>query len=805
VRRFDDLRYADRLLSIEAIAEPHLANLGLVESEVAPAPGFRAGALTDPALLERAAAIPRDAIPAVRVALLRRVVESELGTAESPEGHVRTTIATLVPLEADDLALELALCAHGIDLGFGISLAWLRLSVMDPTLIDLDHMDVADGSDPLADEAASLADVLANDTMILDAGATDRRIRLLATLERLRPGAGAAVAFDPGDPFGETMRTLVETDAGLARPIGRILPIAARATSVLPGRGQRSSIAAVVDDEDAAGPVRDAVVRVVHQLVTAPLRPRGAGFVTVRPSNQRLGRAVAWLIPSLLPRHAAHLLGELGLRMGTSGAPDSQARDAAIAGTCAAMLGYIADDDAIASLARMRARVRNKTVRKQVDKALATAATRDRVSVERLLERSLPSYGLDTDGRRMIPVGTWSAEISVAVDGHVAVNWSDRVAGRREQPPSSVRELEPGAVAEVLGLAEDIRATLRDERQRLEGLLAEERRWPIADWAHRFVHHPLGRVHGQRLIWRFTGESSSFDAIVADGIATDREGVSMSLASDWTVELWHPVEAPDDEVDRWREAIVAARIAQPCKQAFRETYRVDRRWGADGMRDTRFADRPLAYGQMRALLTARGWTAPMLGPFEGGDRAVAFRSLVGTGLHAEFDHEPAGLDDPRDRVDYVRSGSVRFTTETDEGRSPVLLADVPVRAFSEALRDVDLFTSVPDLLRPSKSTDVDPSPSVATRADAVRRLLPTLGWPGRASVLGGWLRIESATGAWAISLATASAMRLPDEEVATVGLPASLPDVGYLPIDDDILRSVFATVFALTGWTQGRP
>jgi hypothetical protein len=66
-------------------------------------------------------------------------------------------------------------------------------------------------------------------------------------------------------------------------------------------------------------------------------------------------------------------------------------------------------------------------------------------------------------------------------------------------------------------------------------------------------------------------------------------------------------------------------------------------------------------------------------------------------------------------------------------------------------------------------------------------------------VLGLWLRVESATGAWAVSLATGSTVRLPDEEPVSVPLPDPVPDVGYLPIDDAILRQAITTAAVLVG------
>ena len=654
-------------------------------------------------------------------ALLRRVVESDLGTAESTEGQARASLAKRASLDPSDLALELALCAFGIDLGFGISLGWFRLGLLDPALVDLDRVDPVDATDRLADEAASLSDVLANDTMIADAGATDRRLRLLASLRRFRPGLAAALAFDPGDPFGAAMRTIAETDAGLARAIGPVLPLAAKATTVTPDRGQRASISALVGDETAAGELRGAAKRLVHQLQTAPLTPRGPGFVTVRPSNQRLGRAVTWLIPSLFPEQAADMLGEPRHTVGhvrEARQPGARRRDrqylCGLAGRDREQPGG-------------RGRVAGPDARARPQQARPKAGREG--------ARGCRGAGWDGRGR---------AGGAVTADLRRRPGWTARPRLRFVERRDRGRDRRSGA-------------DLMDRRERrgcgpsLRGACATA---PRATWP-TWWRSPTTSARP----WETSGGASSSSwprsaagpspsggrGITNTRSAGSRVGASSGASRDrrsrpkrWRPATvgWPTVRAEPCRCRRTTRRsscgirsrrrtirstsgahlVVTRRITQPFKQAFRETYRIDLRSGGDGVLDRRFADRPLAYAQMRALMGARGWSAPMLGPFDQGDRSVGFRDFVRAGLRAELDHVPAGLGDPRDRVDYARSGAVRFTTGVDDRRSPMLLADVPPRVLSEALRDVDLFTSVPDLLRrPSSSTDDEASQLVAVR------------------------------------------------------------------------------------------
>src|SRR5918992_5695035 len=152
MRAFDEPRYVDRLAEIERIAEPHLDALGLAGVSVEPrASGLRIdeeGRVVsmdpkDPEVFDNAASIPDADARAVRVALLRKIAESDIGTADSVYGRIRVGLAARAPLDAPDLALELALCRFASDLGFGVGLTRMRLTMLDATLTELDGVDRA--------------------------------------------------------------------------------------------------------------------------------------------------------------------------------------------------------------------------------------------------------------------------------------------------------------------------------------------------------------------------------------------------------------------------------------------------------------------------------------------------------------------------------------------------------------------------------------------------------------------------------------------------------------------------------------
>ena len=162
---------------------------------------------------------------------------------------------------------------------------------------------------------------------------------------------------------------------------------------------------------------------------------------------------------------------------------------------------------------------------------------------------------------------------------------------------------------------------------------------------------------------------------------------------------------------------------------------------------------------------------------------------------------PAGLGDPLERVEFARSGSVRFTADVGGTRQPVLLDSVAPRLVSEVLRDIDLFTSVPDPMRsPTLSSAAEASPLLASRADALRRAIPSLPFARSVSVVGLWLRVQSGGEAWAISIGGGPTLRLPRGSLVSVPLEEPLPDIGYLPVDEDeTLRRIVATAAKLLG------
>ena len=735
--------------------------------------------------------IAPEAHVAVRVALLRSIVESDYGRAESAAGELRTKLARRQPaLDPVALELELALLRLGSTFGPGVSLGWLRLPLLDPILNDLERLDVANLGPDLLHEIEEFAVHLETPGLRDEREAYQRRPRLIDAIHRAETGRLSPLAFDPGDDYGAAMRAMVETDQDLAAELYPLYALIGRASTVLP-EGRWDANADAVVGIAPSSVLRAAVIRSIRPAldIDLPQNVSLPGFPgALRITNQMLLRGLLWTAARLDPAWAADAFADIGIYYGTSGRHDNTARDAAIAGTCAALLGVIASPEAAASLARMDARITNRPVDKQIASALERLAAAAAAPADELfIDAALPTFDLDAGGHRRLAAGNWTALVAVSPEGAVGVTWHGPGDTKSEKAPAAVRNDHPGEVAAVADLVKRIRAAITEERSRVELDFAHARVRRFDSWKARWFDHPIGRVFGRRLIWEFATDDGVVVGLPTGDRIVDADGRPVDLPTDGRVLLWHPVDAEGAVVDAWRRRIVAEQVVQPAKQAFRETYAPASDAG-EALLDRRFAGRALDQGHLRALMRQRRWSGPALGPWDQGGRATISRDLAGSGWRAEFDLEAAGQAAPNDPVTVVRSGSVRFMTGTGRDARPATMGEVPPRIRSEVLRDVDLFTAVGDITRVSPGGDEpdETSTVVANRASILRAVIPALAIGHRLSVFGRWLRVEGDTGAFAISLVDGSALSLEDESpIDAPRGPADDHRPTYLPDGDD--------------------
>jgi hypothetical protein len=575
--------------------------------------------------------------------------------------------------------------------------------------------------------------------------------------------------------------------------------------------------------------------------------------------NAALVRGATWAAELLHPAWLADLVGRVGLHYGMSPRDNNVARDEKVAATCAALLGRLADEEAAAALGRMKALVRGRAVLKQVDAALGAVSERTGTPVWQLLESAVPTFGLDEGGRKAVVVGEAEAEVSADDDGKVHVTWRTADGQVGPKPPTSIAQTHTYRIASLKAECKEIEKTLAAERSRLESLLIAPRSWTATAWRARYLGHPLTRPWAGRLLWQFEDATSRQVGMPAGDAIEGLDG-RVAVGPDTTVRPWHPIFASPNEVEAWRKWLLDRRVRQPFKQAFREVYRLAPQ-EAEGRSSSRFAGRVLHYPQASALMSARRWSANQLGFRDGGFDAVARRTFESHGIRAEFDHQlardetsiarevaerEARLNDARpapvnmeevvarlveaarrnseqpagtecEDVRYCRSGEVRFFRANDrESVHPLPLHEIPAEVFSEAMRDVDLFSSVSsvaidqlwrDLDEPRISIYRDLSAfavlpeSAQTRRDVLKRLIPRSRIADRCTFDERYLRVRGDLRNYRIHLGSAQVLMEPNDQHLFIrlskGSAAAEANGVFMPFEDTLLGHVLAIAFLL--------
>ncbi|WP_017570380.1 DUF4132 domain-containing protein [Nocardiopsis halotolerans] len=633
----------------------------------------------------------------------------------------------------------------------------------------------------------------------------------------LRLGAPLAVEhlLPEGDPFGDLLR---EREPSLAAHPGLaelfvyfLVPPGSR-----PKRewrdGLRRRLAAIPDTED----VLRRVVEVVLRTPRAEEGHYGSSTAYFLIHVHNIVNGLVWAVRELASEDdtwSLPLLERVALFTGTGPNGSKLLRSERTASACVRILAERGTDEAVAALARVRAKVRKKTLSRVVDRALNTIADRLGITGEQLLERTVPDFGLDRDGTRTDRLGENPVTMTLNADGSAALGFVSAKGRPAASPPAALRTSHPDEVKALRAELKELRQVVAAERVRLEGFLAQGRVWDAASWVRYYLDHPVTGTLARRLVWEVSGDDGRTWACglpEADGdhwLLADPDGteIAHTATADGAarVRLWHPVRDQPETVRRWRTHLTDRDIAQPFKQAYREIYPLTPAEEDTRVHSNRYAAHILRYGQAKALLNERGWSVHQLGGWHGGEDGPATCLYTDresdTSWEATLDIALADDEFDVDPVRHCRTDQVRFRRAGE--REPVPLAEVPPLVLSEAMRDVDLAVGVSSIAADPAWVDRGESPhlpywrraafgelteNAVVRREALARLLPRLRVADRLEIDGRFLRVRGDLRSYRIHLGSANVLMEPDDSYLCV-VPSDRkrgPRV-FLPFEQD--------------------
>ncbi|TLS41529.1 DUF4132 domain-containing protein [Streptomyces montanus] len=572
-----------------------------------------------------------------------------------------------------------------------------------------------------------------------------------------------------------------------------------------------------------AASARDLVADVLRALAgDDPLCSRGSGAHTgrlqadyhyhyvVHQNDGDLARGVVWAAALTGGPAAVQHLGALALR--TGGLGTGVVEDLKLAGAAINALAETGDPASLEALWRLQSRIKHRALRKQLDTALVTAAGKQGITAQQLIERSVPDHGLAPDGSLERDLGGHRVRLAIDDAATVRLTFTRPDGATSRTAPAAVKDGFPDELQELKALAKEVRGTLSGERARVEALMSAGREWPYDEWCRYYRDHPVTGVLVRGLIWEFRYVEDADDEWRAVAPMAEPPGRPER------VRLWHPIRASTDDIRAWRERLVAERLRQPFKQAFRELYLLTPAEEETGVYSNRFAAHIVHYRQLYALFKERGWQANFLGRHDGGYDGKA-RADFGDGeWRACFHHEPAADDDGSYAPEHAATDQVRFERRDGRRRREVPLAEVPPLVFSEAMRDVDLFVGVTSIAADPEWTDRGEdrhaaywrtatfgalTASAEVRREALERILPRLKIAGRCSLDGRFLIVRGDLRTYKIHLGSANILMEPDDAYLCI-VPSRGKGAGkiFLPFEDERLSLILSKAFLLAADTK---
>lgn len=795
--------HAEEVAALDRLGEVHLTMRQTSPSKLPSSPEFKS--LT--AATREPSALRRLALTAAQVYAWHVRAKSQEWLRAGAAHQIIETLLGKPKLTGDDGQYVLAqlklICGEACSRIGG----WLIVSLGPPAVANAAAL-VA-GGHALPDEARPLLEQLRK--MLSGSGFNDKCVR--AAVRDIGPLLGESDAVSArllraGEPWADAARADIATDREKQSAWDAILEHAIECNATKPNAKWIERAKKLIEPIGAdvfiahadrwlarlatAGPVGR---QVVHQGDTYNNVPCD--------TSQDVLVGLAWAVATLKDApQAMRVIADLA-EVSYRPIPRFGPRCVKLGGAAVRALASVGTLDAVGQLARLELRVRTPKGRKLIQKVLSEAIIASGLSRQDVEETSVPDFGLG-DGKANIPVGDWTAELDATHAYDPKLTWR-KPDGSVAKSCAVIKKSHPAGVESAQRVLKDIEGMLPAQRTRLELLLRDTRTWRLDEWRRRYLAHGLLSPMVRRLIWTVDGTPVLFADSGAG--ASDVSGKLIPFGESAEVAIWHPVGRAVDEIVAWRRRLEELRISQPFKQAHREVYLVTDAELNTQTYSNRFAAHIVKTPTFIAIGQTRKWKVTLFGQ--------ATIELPQFDLRAEYWANEAGDIEMTGRPDrsygpaYLATDQVRFY----RGRytEPMPVADVPPLAFSEVMRDCDLFVGIASVGADPNWTDGgndryraywqsysfgDLTESAKTRKAVLERLVPRLKIAELCSLTDKFLRVKGKIRAYKIHLGSGNILMEPNDQYLCI-VPARGAQGGtsvdgnvFLPFEGDPTLSV---------------
>lgn len=350
--------------------------------------------------------------------------------------------------------------------------------------------------------------------------------------------------------------------------------------------------------------------------------------------------------------------------------------------------------DGIAQLSRLRLKIKQANTLTLIEKYINEAAEKLNISINEIEDLAVDTFKLQ-NWKVSYTLDETKAVIELTGIGKSALKWFKADGSQQKSVPQLVKDKHAVKLKKIKAIQKQIDQATATQKERFDRLMRSERLVTIDYFLEKYCNHELFSFVLQKTIFRFSNDLETSLAIYLKDQFYSIDYDVIALENYSHVALWHPATSTTQEVKNWRAFLMNAQIQQPFKQAFREIYLLTEAEINTRTYSNRMAAHILKQHQYVTLAKGRNWKAKLLGAWDGGDDDTAQLLLPEYNLIAEFWVSSLSADEQYNSTgiwNYVTTDQIRFINTTNN--ELVDLINVPIIAFSEVMRDVDLFVGV---------------------------------------------------------------------------------------------------------------
>jgi hypothetical protein len=473
--------------------------------------------------------------------------------------------------------------------------------------------------------------------------------------------------------------------------------------------------------------------------------------------------------------------------------------------TCGIVLGVAETRTALAALTLLAEEADRPSSRERYTFLADHVIARSGISRDEAAEGHIPTFGFDpATGTIVQEIGGCRAELCIdPATAAVETIWTNEKGKPTQSVPAAAKKASADAVKRLAGIVRSAGDMIASQRDRLERLMRQPREWAYENWRACYLDHPLVRPIASKLIWLI--DDVAVEA--TQGKLRTVKGTLVKPTGKSIVRVWHPVNRKPAEIVAWRQRLEELNVSQPFKQVYREIYLLTDAERRTAMYSNRFAGHILRQHQLAALGRHRGWEYRLAGPWDAGDATRAKIDLPQFKLRAEYWAQGAGEETTHSGVfQHVATDQVRFYPRGED--APIALETVDPLAFSEVMRDVDLFVGVASIGNDPTWQDGGPgghhrqywwqfsfgelTELARTRHTVLERLLPRLKIASRCKLSEKFLTVRGSLRTYKIHLGSGNILMSPNDQYLCIVPDRSdaAPANVFLPFEGDRTLSI---------------